>query len=381
MKPPAFTYHRPASVEEALGILRDVGSDGKVLAGGQSLVPLLNMRLAAPRHLVDINRLAELSGIRCGPDGVRVGALVRHAQLGRHAGAYRTLPLLRQATACVAHPAIRNRGTTVGSIVHADPAAEVAGVLTLVGGTIRLAAAGGTRVVAARDFFVGPLESAIRPDELAVEAMFPLPPPRTATAWLEVSRRRGDFAVCGVGVLVTLDGDGRISGARAAYVSAGPIPVLVDLSDAVLGQAWDSADWAAAGALAAAAVRPDDDIHATSGYRRHLAAVLTVRACRTAAAVAGTQPAGTQPAGLPRTEPRSAGTQPAGLPWTEPRSGGPNRPAPNPPASPTGRTPTGRHATEGPARAGCCRTACATTSATPAPMSAVSTAYAAPARC
>jgi carbon-monoxide dehydrogenase medium subunit len=322
MKPPAFTYHRPASVEEALVILREVGSDGKVLAGGQSLVPLLNMRLAAPGHLVDINRLTELSGIRCAPDAVRVGALARHAQVQRHEEAHRALPLLRQATAWVAHPAIRNRGTTVGSIVHADPAAELAGVLTLVGGSVRLAAVGGARVVAARDFFVGPLESAIRPGELAVEATFPLPPPRSATAWLEVSRRRGDFAMCGVGVLVTLDEDGRVGGARAAYVSVGPTPLLVDLSDAVLGQAWDSADWTGAGALAAVAVRPDDDIHATAGYRRHLAGVLTVRACRIAAAV-GAQQAGAQQAGAQQAGAQQTGAQQAGERQTGPQQAGP----------------------------------------------------------
>src|SRR6266545_3807354 len=187
MKPPAFTYHRPATVPDALAVLAEVGGDGKVLAGGQSLVPVLNMRLAAPAHLVDINRLAELAYVRCDADTVRVGALARHATVERDAAAHAALPLLRQATTHVAHPAIRNRGTTVGSLAHADPAAE---------------------------FFVGPLESALRPGELAVEAAFPIPPPHTGTAWLEVSRRRGDYAVCGVGALVTLDDAGRVAGRR-----------------------------------------------------------------------------------------------------------------------------------------------------------------------
>jgi carbon-monoxide dehydrogenase medium subunit len=283
MKPPAFAYHRPATVGDALAVLAEVGPDGKVLAGGQSLVPVLNMRLAAPAHLVDVNRLTELAYVRCAADGVHVGALARHAAVERDTAAFAALPLLRQATGCVAHPAIRNRGTTVGSLTHADPAAELPAVLSLVDGHVELASTAGRRRVPAAEFFVGPLESALRTGELAVEAVFPLPPPRTGSAWLEVSRRRGDYAVCGVGALVTLDDDGRITRARAAYVSVGPTPVVVDLTDAVAGRPADAADWAAAGALAAARVRPDDDIHASAAYRRHLVAVLTARACRAAA--------------------------------------------------------------------------------------------------
>jgi len=283
MKPPAFMYHRPASVDDALGLLAELGSDAKVLAGGQSLVPVLNMRLAAPVHLVDVNGLAELAYVRCDADAVRVGALARHVTVERDEPAYAALPLLRQATGHVAHPAIRNRGTTVGSLAHADPAAELPAVLTLVGGSVTVATSAGSRTVPAAEFFVGPLESALRPGELAVEATFPVPPPGTGSAWLEVSRRRGDYAVCGVGMLVTVDDDGRIVRARAAYVSVGPTPVLVELTDAVAGRPWDSADWAGAGALASAAVEPDDDVHATAAYRRHLVGVLTARAGREAA--------------------------------------------------------------------------------------------------
>jgi carbon-monoxide dehydrogenase medium subunit len=287
MKPPAFTYHRPSTVDEALTVLAEVGADGKVLAGGQSLVPVLNMRLAAPKHLVDVNRLTSLAYVRIDDGGVRVGALTRHAALERDEAAHRALPLLRRATAHVAHPAIRNRGTTVGSLVHADPAAELPAVLTLLRGTVTLARDGSPpRTVPADGFFVGPLESAVRPGELAVEATFPVPPPRTGATWLEVSRRRGDYAVAGVGVLVTLDADLRVVGARAAYVSVGPTPVAVDLSDAVVGRPWDAADWSAAGRLAAGRTAPEDDIHATASYRRHLVGVLTARAARTATAEA-----------------------------------------------------------------------------------------------
>jgi carbon-monoxide dehydrogenase medium subunit len=283
MKPPAFTYHRPASVAEAIRTLADVGAEGKVLAGGQSLVPMLNMRLTAPRHLVDINGLTELSYVDSENDAVRVGALTRHAQLARDAEAGRRVPVLTEAMGYVAHPAIRNRGTVVGSLVHADPAAELPAVLLLCDGEVELASATGTRRVGAADFFIGPLESALRSGELAVAARFPVPPPGTGAAFIEVSRRAGDYALCGLGLTVTLDADLRVARATAAYLSVGPTPVRVELTPAVVGQRHDGADWAGAGALAVAAVDPDDDIHATSAYRRHLVEVLTGRAGRLAA--------------------------------------------------------------------------------------------------
>jgi carbon-monoxide dehydrogenase medium subunit len=286
MKPPVFTYHRPQSVAEALDVLAQTGHEGKVLAGGQSLVPLLNMRLAAPRHLVDVNWLADLDEVGSGEDGVRVGALARHARVEHDQPANEAVPLLGQAIADIAHSTVRNRGTVVGSLVHADPAAELPAVLVLLGGTMELASADGIRRVAADDFFLGPLESAVRPGELATAALFPRPPAGGGTAWVEVARRHGDYAVCGVGALVVLDRDLRVASARAALISVGPVPVPVDLTDAVSGQPHDAADWAAAGRLAAAAVDPDDDIHATAAYRRHLAGVLTARATRAAAAAA-----------------------------------------------------------------------------------------------
>jgi len=278
MKPPMFEYHRPTSVGDALAVLADVGADGKVLAGGQSLVPVLNMRLAAPGHLVDINRLAELAYVRTEPAGVRVGALARHAHVERDEQAYAAVPLLRRALICVAHPTIRNRGTTVGSIVHADPSGEAPAVLTLLDGEMELASVGGRRTVPAAEFFIAPLESSLRAGELAVSAYFPRPPARSGTAWREVSRRHGDYALCGVGVLITLDDDLRVAAARAAFISLGPTPVLVDLADAVAGRPFDAVDWGAAAALVRGQVEPEDDIHATAAYRRHLAGVLTARA-------------------------------------------------------------------------------------------------------
>jgi carbon-monoxide dehydrogenase medium subunit len=285
MKPPVFAYHRPRTVAEALDVLASVGHDGKVLAGGQSLVPLLNMRLAAPAHLVDVNWLAELDTVAVDDRAVRVGAIARHARVEHDRAATGAIPLLGQAIADIAHDTVRNRGTVVGSLVHADPAAELPAVLVLCGGTMELASAGGgSRRVAAADFFLGPLESALRPGELATTAEFPRPPPGSGSAWVEVARRHGDYAVCGVGVLVVLDQGLRVGSARAACISVGPVPVPVDLTDALGGQPHDAADWAAAGRLAAAAVDPEDDIHATAAYRRHRAGVLTARAARAAAA-------------------------------------------------------------------------------------------------
>jgi carbon-monoxide dehydrogenase medium subunit len=297
MKPPPFVYHRPASVGEAVRDLAEAGEDGKVLAGGQSLVPVLNMRLAAPGHLVDINRLGpELASLETDRDTVRVGALVRHAQTGRLGCHSVALPLLAQATAHVAHQTIRNRGTTLGSIVHADPAGELPAVLLLCQGEVTLASATGTRTVAAADFFLGPLDSALRAGELALSATFRVPDGHTGSAWVEVSRRAGDYAVCGLGLIVTLDDGLRIARARAAYISVGPTPLLLDLTETVAGQPHDAADWAAAGAFAAAAVDPDDDIHATASYRRHLVRVLTERAGRAAVTHALTRPATVQAA-------------------------------------------------------------------------------------
>jgi carbon-monoxide dehydrogenase medium subunit len=282
VKPPAFDYSRPESLDEALEVLAESGSDAKVLAGGQSLLPLLSMRLIAPARLVDVNRLAELAYIRSGPDAVRVGALARHAALLRDAGARDRQPLLAEAVAVIAHPTIRNRGTSVGSLVHADPSAELPAVLCLLNGSVTVASATGRRSVPAGQFFIGPLESAVGPGELAIEASFPALAARSGTAFTEVSRRHGDYAICGVAVLVELDEDLRISAARAGYLSVSATPLVLDLTEAVGGRPHD-ADLAEAAAFARAAVDPEPDIHASADYRRQLAGVLTGRALSVAA--------------------------------------------------------------------------------------------------
>ncbi|HET9897578.1 MAG TPA: xanthine dehydrogenase family protein subunit M [Streptosporangiaceae bacterium] len=276
MKPSSFGYSRPESVAEAIATLASIGPEGKVLAGGQSLVPLLNLRLAAPSHLVDINRLSELAFISVSDGQVTVGALARHAEVLRDPVAAAAQPLLGQALKLVAHPVIRNRGTTVGSIVHADPAGEMTAVLALLGGSLRLVSTSGERFVHAEDFFLGPLESDVRPGELAAEARFPALAARAGCAFAEVSRRSGDYAVCGVAALVELDAGGMIGSAKAAYLSVGGTPVVLDLTPGCAGRGADC--FAEAGRFAMSLLKPGDDIHATAAYRRHLAGVLTERA-------------------------------------------------------------------------------------------------------
>jgi len=286
VKPSPFAWSAPATVDEALALLAEVGGDGKVLAGGQSLLPLLSMRLAAPAYLVDINRLTELSYLRTDQAGVRVGALARHAAVERDAGAYGVQPLLRQALRLVAHPVIRNRGTTVGSVAHADPSGEMTAVLALTAGTAHVASATGRRDVPAADFFLGPLESALAPGELLEAVTFPAFAQGSGSAFVEVARRHGDYAVCGLAAVVTV-AEGVVASARAAYVSVGPVPQVLDLTAAVHGAEPGSADWAAAGDLAAGQVDPEGDIHATADYRRQLVRVLTGRALAEAASRAG----------------------------------------------------------------------------------------------
>ena len=284
MKPPAFEYHAPTTLDEALEVLAEVGSDGKVLAGGQSLIPILNMRLAAPAHLVDINRIPGLSCVHADAAGVRVGATARHTDVERDDTAHAVVPLLRQALRLVAHPAVRNRGTTVVSLAHADPSGEMTAVLALLGGSVELARRGSSRTVSAAEFFVGPLESCVAPGELALAAYFPRPAARTGTAFVEQARRHGDYAICGLAAAVTLDDDLRITAARGAYISVSATPLVLDLTDAVAGATPDTADWAAAGRLASARVDPEPDIHVSAEYRRHMAGVLTARALAAAAA-------------------------------------------------------------------------------------------------
>ncbi len=286
MKPAPFSYHSPTTVEETLALLAELGAGGKILAGGQSLIPILNMRLSSPPHVVDINRVAGLDTVES-YGALRVGALARHAQVERDDRVRRSCPLLAQALRLVAHPAIRNRGTVCGALAHADPASELPGVLLLAGGSVEVARAGApVREVPAAEFFVGPLESDLAAGDLVIAARFPVLPPRTGTAFVEVARRHGDYALCGVGAMVTVDADTRMTSARAVCIGSNPTALVLDLTEPVAGSRPESADYAAAGLLARAAVDPDPDIHASAEYRRELSAVLTERALAAAATAA-----------------------------------------------------------------------------------------------
>ena len=266
MKPAPFAYVRPRTLDEALEAL--AGDPGaKVLAGGQSLVPLLSMRLAAPTLLVDINGLPDLDHVTCSDDGVRIGALARHADVLADAEAQRVQPLVAMALRHVAHATIRNRGTTVGSLVHADAAAEMPVVLRLLGGSLEVASSSGRRTIAAEDLFAGPLESTLAHDEIALAASFPALAPGAGVAFDEVSRRHGDYALCGAAALVE---DERV---RVGYLSVSDVPTVVDLTGVAEADLGD---------VALEHLDPAGDIHATADYRAQLVRVLTRRVVRAA---------------------------------------------------------------------------------------------------
>lgn len=289
MKTPKFTYHAPRTVAEALDVLAEHSTDAKVLAGGQSLVPVMAMRLASPAHLVDINRLTdELSALEVDDDGVRIGALVRHARLERDEAAAARVPLVGQALRHVAHPTIRNRGTTVGSLAHADPSAEMPTVLALLGGQVVARSVRGERTIDAADFFVGPMESCLGYDELAVSAWFPAPEGRFGTAFDEICRRHGDYAMCGAGVVAVLDEAEQYVSLKLSLVSVNDVPEVLDLTEVVRGTVVDDVDHAALGDWVRDRIDPPGDLHASADFRRHLASVLTKRLTLEAAARATT---------------------------------------------------------------------------------------------
>jgi carbon-monoxide dehydrogenase medium subunit len=280
MKPAPFEYQAPASLEAALDALARHGGDAKLLAGGQSLIPVMNFRLAEPALLIDINKLAELDFIRRDEDGnLRIGAMVRQRRLERDPLVAEMAPLLHEAVPFIAHPQIRNRGTFGGSLAHADPAAELPALAVALGARFRLRRAGGDRWVAAEDFFAGLFATALEPDEMLVEAAIPPSPARTGWAFLEVARRHGDYAQVGVAARVTLDESGRCREARLVYLSVGDAPVVAREAARLLEGEELSPEAIAAAAEKAAGdeMDPLGDIHATPEFKRHLARVLTRR--------------------------------------------------------------------------------------------------------
>ena len=284
MKMPAFCYHRPASVEEAIGLLAEYGSDAKVLAGGQSLVPLLALRLSHPEHLVDIGRVGGLDSVDEGPGGFTVGAAARHSDVELSPVTGRAAPLVAAAMPHIGHRAIRNRGTVCGSLAHADPAAELPAVALATDAELVARSTGGERTVPAADFFLGYLTSALEETELLTAVRFPPWPARTGGAVAEVSRRHGDYALVGLAAVVGLGETNRVERAALAFFGAGSTPVRVSEAERVLiGEAADPAAFAEAAEVVAKTIDPPSDNHATAAYRAHVAGVLTRRCLAEAA--------------------------------------------------------------------------------------------------
>lgn len=292
MKPAPFNYYDPSSTEEALELLAQLGDEAKVLAGGQSLVPMMNFRLARPSDLVDLNRIAELSYLEEAEGTLRIGAMLRQRELERSAVVERGWPLIKDAVSYIGHVQIRNRGTVGGSLAHADPAAELPAIMAALGAELVIRGPEGERTVGPDAFFRSYYETALAPTELLVEIRVPPLPPRTGWAFQEVSRRHGDFALVGVAALVTLDAEGLIREARLAFTGAAPTPIRPAAAEASLaGQRPDEAVFREAGVLASGDLDPHSDIHATAEYRRDVGAVLARRALVQAAARAGQVPA------------------------------------------------------------------------------------------
>jgi CO/xanthine dehydrogenase FAD-binding subunit len=280
MKPAPFEYFRPGSVDEALSLLAEHGGDAKPLAGGQSLIPAMNFRLATPAVLVDLNGLNDLSYIQDGTGELRIGGMTRQRAVERSALVGQRFPLLSEAMPHIAHPAIRNRGTIGGSLAHADPAAELPAVMLALNATFATRSQTGIRAIRASDFFVGLFSTALAPGELLTQISIPPAQKRSGFAFQEISRRHGDFALAGVAVAVHLDDQERCADARIALFSVGDRPLLAEHASRALEGQSPSAEIirAAADAAATQDIDPPSDIHASARYRRHLANVLMRRA-------------------------------------------------------------------------------------------------------
>jgi carbon-monoxide dehydrogenase medium subunit len=287
VKPPPFTYHRPRTRDEVDGLLGELGGDAKVLAGGQSLIPILNMRLSSPGHLVDLNHLAGEPGEPTSDDGfVCMGPLVRQSVVEHSALVAKRVPLLTETMEFVAHPAIRNRGTVVGSIAHADPAAELPSVLAVLGGEIIARSSKGKRTIGAGDCFTGPLENSLTDAEWVEEVRLPVAGDGQGFSFVEFARRSGDYALCGVAATAARTSD-HLTTIALGYLGMGDVPVRIELEpleDAAVegGELED-----AVSEIVEHRLDPAEDIHASVAFRAHLARRLGVRAARCASARAG----------------------------------------------------------------------------------------------
>jgi len=281
MKPPRFDYHAPHSIDEAVALLARYGGDAKVLAGGQSLMPMLNFRLTRPAALVDVNRIPPLAYVREDNGTVAFGAMTRQRTIEFSPVVAERVPLLREATRWVGHLPIRSRGTIGGSIAHADPSAEYPAVLTALDGEVIAQSPRGRRTLSPAALFETYLTTCLAPDELLVEVRLPAAPAGAGCAFEEFARRHGDFALVGIAAMVVRDG-ARVR-ARLASAGAGPVPVRLRAAEEIVARdGLGDPVLEAAGARAAELVEPDTDVHASADYRRQLTRVLTVRALKRA---------------------------------------------------------------------------------------------------
>ncbi len=276
MKPPSFAYHAPHTLNEALSLLNQYGSDAKILAGGQSLVPMMNFRVAQPAILIDINRIKELAYIKDGNDGLRLGAMTRQRTVERDANVAKRAPLLHETVPHIAHPQIRNRGTIGGSVAHADPAAELPTIMLTLNAKFLAKNTKGERWIESKDFFVGLFTTALEPDELLAEIHVPPMPARSGYAFEEVARRHGDYAMMGAAATLTLDESGKCKDVRLVFLSVGETPLLSSsAAQALIGN--KPTPELIQSAATNTDITPSSNIHASERYRKHLANVLGKR--------------------------------------------------------------------------------------------------------
>jgi len=287
MLPAAFDYRAPASLNEALGILKQRGDEAKVMAGGQSLIPLLKLRFSRPELVVDIARIPNLNGIKRDDGHVAIGALARHVDIERSKDLAAVAPMLAEAAHWIADPLVRNRGTLVGSICHADPAGDWGSVVLAFGADIVATSESGQRVIHAQDFFKGPFTTSLNPDEVVTEVRIPVARGRAGGAYLKLERRVGDFATVAVGVQIEMDGD-KIARAGIGLTAVGPQNIkAVEAERHLHGKEPTDAVIAEAARLAAAAAEPKDDARGSAAYKKDVVRVFVQRGLKTAIGRAG----------------------------------------------------------------------------------------------
>ncbi|MGB7861604.1 MAG: xanthine dehydrogenase family protein subunit M [Acidimicrobiia bacterium] len=282
MKPAPFGYERPGSVDEAVSILADVGYGAKILSGGQSLVPLLNLRLAFPEVLVDVTRIPDLGYVAEDGETVRVGALVTQAEFGASGLAMTRVPIATQVIPHIGHFVTRNQGTVAGSLAHADSRGELPVALTALEGAVTVASSRGRREISADEFFISDFTTSMTDDEMLVESAWPAAKPGWGFAFSEFALRHGDYALVMIAVTLYVS-EGVVQQARVVAGSVAPRPlVLAEMSEILIGRAVDESAVAACRAASVSAVSPDADIHASSEYKRHLTGVLVEKTIRSA---------------------------------------------------------------------------------------------------